>query len=128
MATAKAAANLRHNLEQIKLTQANTELKRFQLLRRLDFIKTGRNFEFGEITLARMNGFRAYFHNCSDLIDHVTPKLIRLQDKQTQSREKHDAQQAPWEMKQKSLTAAIGEVGAAAANAGAIADAIRSDR
>ena len=72
-----------------------------------------------------MNGFRAYFHNCSDLIDHVTPKLIRLQDKQTQSREKHDAQQAPWEMKQKSLTAAIGEVGAAAANAGAIADAIR---
>lgn len=125
LATAEAAANLRHNLEQIKLTQANAELKRFQLLRRLDSIKTRRNFELGESTLASMNGLRAYFHNCSDLIDHVTPKLIRLQDKQTQSREKHDAQQAPWEMKQKSLTAAIGEVGAAAANAGAIADAIR---
>jgi Arf-GAP/coiled-coil/ANK repeat/PH domain-containing protein len=124
LATAEAAANLRHNLEQIKLTQANAELKRFQLLRRLDSIKTRRNFELGESTLASLNGLRAYFHNCSDMIDHITPKLIRLQEKQAQAREKHDAQHAPWENKQKSLTAAIGEVGAAAANAGAIADAI----
>jgi len=125
LATAEAAANLCQNLEQIKLTQANAELKRFQLLRRLDSIKTRRNFELGESALASLNGLRVYFHNCSDMIDHVTPKLTRLQDKQAQSREKHDAQQAPWETKQKSLTAAIGEVGAAAANAGAIADSIR---
>merc|ERR1712157_404600 len=44
LATAEAAANLRHNLEQIRLTQANAELKRFQLLRRLDSIKSRRNF------------------------------------------------------------------------------------
>ncbi|KAL7544128.1 hypothetical protein ACHAXR_013522 [Thalassiosira sp. AJA248-18] len=124
LATAEAAANLRHNLEQIRLTQANAELKRFQLLRRLDSIKTRRNFELGESTLASLNGLRAYFHHCSDMIDGITPKLTRLQDTQAQSREKHDAQQAPWETKQKSLTNAIGEVGAAAANAGAIADAI----
>lgn len=36
---AEAAANLRHNLEMIRLAQANAELKRFQLLRRLDSIK-----------------------------------------------------------------------------------------
>eukprot|EP00571_Detonula_confervacea_P016988 CAMPEP_0172304842 /NCGR_PEP_ID=MMETSP1058-20130122/6213_1 /TAXON_ID=83371 /ORGANISM="Detonula confervacea, Strain CCMP 353" /LENGTH=989 /DNA_ID=CAMNT_0013016231 /DNA_START=74 /DNA_END=3043 /DNA_ORIENTATION=+ len=124
LATAEAAANLRHNLEQIRLTQANAELKRFQLLRRLDSIKTRRNFELGESTLASLNGLRAYFHHCSDMIDGITPKLTRLQDKQAQSREKHDAQQAPWETKQKSLINTIGEVGAAAANTGAIADAI----
>lgn len=39
LATAEAAANLMHNLEQIRLAQANAELKRFQLLRRLDSIK-----------------------------------------------------------------------------------------
>ena len=124
LATAEAAANLRHNLEQIRLTQANSELKRFQLLRRLDSIKTRRNFELGESTLASLNGLRAYFHHCSDMIDGITPKLTRLQDKQAQSREKHDAQQAPWEKKQKSLTASIGEVGASAANAGRVAEAI----
>jgi len=124
LATAEAAANLRHSLEQIRLTQANAELKRFQLLRRLDSIKTRRNFELGESTLASLNGLRAYFHHCSDMIDGITPKLTRLQDKQAQSREKHDAQQVPWESKQKSLTAAIGEVGADCARAGAVSDAI----
>lgn len=58
------------------------------------------------------------------MIDGITPKLTRMQDKQAQSREKHDAQQAPWESKQRSLTNAISEVGAAAANAGVIAHAI----
>ena len=33
------AANLRQNLEEIRLAQANAELKRFQLLRRLDSLK-----------------------------------------------------------------------------------------
>lgn len=124
LATAEAAANLMHNLEQMRLAQANAELKRFQLLRRLDFIKTRRNFELGESALASLNGVRAYFHHCSDMIDGLTPKLSRLQDKQVHWRGKHDAQQAPWESKQKALTNAIGEVGASAANAGAVADAI----
>lgn len=124
LATAEAAANLRHNLEQIRLTQANAELKRFQLLRRLDSIKTRRNFELGESTLSSLNGLRAYFHHCSDMIDGITPKLSRLQDKQAQSRQMHDAQQAPWETKQRGLTNAVGEVGAVTANAGAIAEAL----
>ena len=124
LASAEAAANLRHNLEQIKLTQANAELKRFQLLRRLDSIKTRRNFELGESALASLNGLRTYLHQCSEMIEGVTPNVTLLQEKQAQSRKKHDAQQAPWETKQKRLTAAIGEVGVAAVNAGAIADAI----
>ena len=47
-----------------------------------------------------------------------------MQEKQAQSRTKHDAKQAPWESKQKSLTKAIGEVSASTANAGVIAEAI----
>lgn len=58
------------------------------------------------------------------MIDTITPQLVQLQEKQAQSRGKHDAQQAPWESKQKSLTTSIGEVSASTANAGAIADAI----
>ena len=124
LATAEAAANLRHNLEQIRLAQANAELKRFQLLRRLESIKTRRNFELGESTLSSLNGLRAYFHHCSDMIDGVNPKLTKLQEKQATSRSRHDALQAPWEMKQKALTNAISEVGATAATAGAVAAAI----
>jgi hypothetical protein len=37
--SATVAANLRDNLEQMRLSQANAELKRFQLLKRLDSIK-----------------------------------------------------------------------------------------
>lgn len=83
-----------------------------------------RNFELGESALASLNGIRAYFHNCSDMIEIITPQLSQLQEKQALSRGKHDAQQAPWEGKQKSLTNAIGEVSASTAKAGAIADAI----
>ena len=39
VAHAVAAANLRQNLEQIRLAQANAELKRFQLLKKLDSLK-----------------------------------------------------------------------------------------
>lgn len=125
LATAEAAANLRHNLEQIRLMQANAELKRFQLLRRLDSSKTRRNFELGESALASLNGLRVYFSHCAHMIDNITPKLTRLQENRSQAREKHDAQQVPWDTKQKSLMAAIGEVGSAAAKAGMIAEAIR---
>lgn len=39
VAHAAAAANLRQNLEQIRLAQANAEMKRFQLLKKLDSLK-----------------------------------------------------------------------------------------
>ena len=39
VAHAAAAANLRQNLEQIRLAQGNAELKRFQLLKKLDSLK-----------------------------------------------------------------------------------------
>ncbi len=125
LATAEAVANLRHNLEQIRLMQANSELKRFQLLRRLDSSKTRRNFELRESASASLSGLRVYFNHCAHMIDTIAPKLTRLQENRSQAREEHDAQQLPWEKKQKSLVDAIGEVSAAAAKAGVIAEAIR---
>jgi len=125
-AQAAAAANLRLNLEQIRLAQANAELKRFQLLRRLDSLKTRRNFELGESALASLNGIRAYFHHCSDLVQGLSPRLATMQTQQASSRAEYDAQQIPWESRQKGLTEAIGEVDVATANAGIIADAIKN--
>ena len=90
LATAEAAAHLRHNLERIRLSQANAELQRFQLLRRLDSIKTRRNFELGESTLTSLNGLRAYFHHCSDMVEGIAPRLARLRDRRAASRERHD--------------------------------------
>ena len=46
VAHAAAAANLRQNLEQIRLAQANAELKRFQLLKKLDSLKVSSCFFF----------------------------------------------------------------------------------
>lgn len=119
-----AAANLRENLENVRLTLANSELRRFQLLKRLDSLKTRRNFELGESALASLNGIKAYFHHCSDLIQGLTPRLHKLQQQQTISRENHYSQQMPWKTREKSLCEAIDEVEIASKNAGVIADAI----
>ena len=121
---AMAAASLRQNLEQIRLAQANAELKRLQLLKRLDSLKARRNFELGESALASLNTIRAYFHHCSDLTHGLHPRLGRIQDQQGSSREKFDAQKVMWESRERGLTQAISEVGIAAANAGVIAEAI----
>jgi len=119
-----AAANLRENLQQIRLAQANAELKRFQLLRKIDSLKTRRNFELGESALASLHGIRAYFHHCSDLTQGLSPRLTTLQSNQSDARKKHESQQHPWESRETGLTIAISKVGVAASNAGVIVDAL----
>lgn len=118
------AANLRQTLEEIRLSQTNSELTRFQLLRHLDSLKTRRNFELGESALASLNGIKAYFHHCSDLIQGLVPRLAQIQNQQSIARSHHVKQQTPWEEREKALTVVVSEVGIAAANAGVIADAI----
>lgn len=119
-----AAANLRQNLQQIRLSQANAELKRFQLLRKIDSLRTRRNFELGESALASLHGIRAYFHHCSDLTQGLSPRLQTLQSNQLDARKKHESQQHPWESRETGLTVAISKVGVAASNAGVIVDAL----
>ena len=123
-----AAANLRQNLQQIRLLQANAELKRFQLLRKIDSLQTRRNFELGESALTSLHGIRAYFHHCSDLTQGLAPRLQSLQSNQAKSREKHKSQQHPWESREMGLTVAISKVGVAASNAGVIVDALNKSQ
>jgi len=123
---ATTTANLRLNLEQIRLAQANAELKRFQLLKQLINIKKRRNFELGESALAGLHGIRAYFHHCSDLVQGLSPRMNRIQTTQNASREKHTAQQLPWDSREKGLLGALKAVEDAVTHAGYLAEVAAS--
>ncbi len=71
-----------------------------------------------------MNGIKAYFHHCSDLIQGLTPILQNIQEEQTTARKQYESQLKPLESREKGLLQAINEVKISAANAGVIADAI----
>ena len=49
-------ANVRCQLEEIRLQQANSELSRFKYLRRMESLKERRTFELGETMLASLHG------------------------------------------------------------------------
>lgn len=119
-----ATANLRKSLQQIRLAQANSELKRFQMLRRLDSLKTRRNFELGESALASLHGLRAYFHHCSDLTQGLSPRLQKLQADQAESRKLHESQEKPWKGREKGLIDAIQHVDVAALNSSMIVETL----
>jgi len=123
---ALASATMRKLLEEIRLAQAHSELKRFSLLRRLDSLKTRRNYELGESGIASLNGIRAYFHHCSDLTQSLIPRLTRAQEEQNVSREKHESQQKPWEKCEASLENAIALVQASVLNASQMVEAIKN--
>lgn len=121
---ALVAATLRQNLEEIRLSVANSELKRFQLLKHLDSLKIRRNFELSESALASMNGIKAYFHRCSDSITGLDPRLKTIQMEQIADRKKYESSLVPWKSREEGLRQAINEVSIAANNATVIADAI----
>lgn len=121
---ALVAATLRQNLEEIRLAQANSELKRFQLLKQLDSLKIRRNFELSESALASMNGIKAYFHRCSDSIQSFNPRLKDIQMEQIADRKKYESSLAPWKSREEGLRQAINDVSITANNAAVIADAI----
>lgn len=124
MDEAISAAYLKQNLEEIRYSQANAELKRFELLKHVDALKTRQNFGLGESILASLNGIKAYFHHCSDMIQGLTPILQNIQNEQTTAREQYESQLKPLEVRERGLNQAINEVKISAANAGVIADAI----
>jgi Arf-GAP/coiled-coil/ANK repeat/PH domain-containing protein len=67
----------------------------------------------GESALASLHGIRAYFNNCSDLVQGLAPRLNRIQTTQSTLRETHVADQAPWEEREQSLEKAMDQVGRA---------------
>ncbi len=105
---AATAANLRLNLEQVRLAQATAELKRFQLLKHIVAHKQKRKFEIGENVLASLNGVRAYYHHCSDLVSGVVPTMTRYQVDQTSARDVLEQRLAPsWKAREEDIEGTI---------------------
>lgn len=118
------AANLRENIEEIRLSQADAELKRSKLLDHLDSLKTRRDFELSEAVLSSLNGIKAYFHNCSDLMQSLHPRLMDIQKQQTNARTAYESEKSIIENRGSGLLNVISEIKISAANAGIIADAV----
>jgi hypothetical protein len=121
---AATAANLRLNLEQVRLAQATAELKRFQLLKHIVAHKQRRKF-VGENVLASLNGVRAYYHHCSDLATGVVPTMNRFQVDQSSARETLEKRLAPsWKAREEDIEGTIHGLKGVTKSAGIIVDAI----
>lgn len=121
---AATAANLRLNLEQVRLAQATAELKRFQLLKHIVAHKQRRKF-VGENVLASLNGVRAYYHHCSDLATGVVPTMNRFQVDQSSARETLEKRLAPsWKAREEDIEGTIDGLKGVTKSAGIIVDAI----
>ena len=115
---AAQASNLRLSLEQIRLSQATAEVKRFQLMKHLISLKQRRNFDLGIPAVASVHGMNAYFRQCADLVTGILPKLNRIQDAQNRLRERHSAETVPqWSSREKSLVSIVNDIQTANAEA-----------
>lgn len=77
---ASEAANLRLNLEQIRLTQVSSELKRFHFMKHLNGMKYRRNFELGENLINAAQSITSYHRLCFDAVKVIGPDLTRVQE------------------------------------------------
>jgi hypothetical protein len=122
---ARTAANMRLNLEQVRLAQATAELKRFQLLKHLVAHKQRRKFEIGENALASLYSVRAYFHHCSDLVTGLLPTMNRYQLEQESSRKMLESRLAPsWKARENDIEGTINGLKQVTKSASIIAEAI----
>mmetsp|Transcript_19587 Transcript_19587/g.53930 ORF Transcript_19587/g.53930 Transcript_19587/m.53930 type:complete len:840 (+) Transcript_19587:227-2746(+) len=125
LSRATLAADLRLQLENIRFTQADSENKRFQLMKHLIDLKHRRNFELGESTMAFVHGMRAYHHHCADVVAGTVPRLSRIQEHQvTLSTNFADSVVPKWQERQVNLEQFVGRVQKEANDAAGIAQAV----
>jgi len=125
-AAAAATANMRQTLEQVRLAQAQAELKRFQLLRHIVSNKQRSKFEIGEHALASLHGVRACFHHCSDLVSGLLPTMNRFQVDQESTRSVLEKKLSPsWSAREGRIEETISVVTKALADAGSIVQAVQ---
>jgi Putative GTPase activating protein for Arf/PH domain len=124
---AAAAANMRLTLEQVRLAQAQAELKRFQLLRHVVAHRQRSKFEIGENILASLHGVRAYFHHCSDLVTGLLPTMNRFQGAQESIRSVLETKLSPsWSVREGRIEETISGLRKAALDSTAIVKAIQA--
>jgi hypothetical protein len=117
---------MRLTLEQVRLAQAQAELKRFQLLRHIVAHKQRSKFEIGENVLASLHGVRAYFHHCSDLVSGLLPTMNRFQVEQESTRSVLEKKLSPsWSVREGRIEQTISGLRKAASEAKSIAQAIQ---
>jgi Putative GTPase activating protein for Arf/PH domain len=122
---ATEAANVRAALEQIRLKQANAELKRFQLMKHLISIKHRRSFELGESTTASAHIVSKFHSTCREAVDRVNGRMSDILTTQKMLREKHATEVVPtWHEREVSLVNTLNDIYRATKEARAIADAV----
>lgn len=119
------AAQLRTGLEQIRLSQATAELKRFQLMKHLISIKHRRNFELGENAMAVVHVMSDFHRRCTEKVQTVTPQLKDIQFTQQGLREQHANSIVPtWHAREVALTQLLDRIKEKAAHSIAVAEAV----
>lgn len=124
---ATEAANLKSALEQIRLTQANAELKRFQLMKHLIDIRHRRSFELGESTVASAHCVSKYHQVGSKSVENANERMLEIRNKQEMLRDQHAKDVVPtWHTREVALVNTLNDIyrdaQAAANTAEAISD------
>ena len=125
LAKAMQAANLRCSLEQIRLAQANAELKRFQIMKHLIGIKHRRNFELGENAITSAQAVSNYHRVCTTVVDNVNERMAEIQQVQSKLRDHHATKIVPkWHDRELALVNALNEIYRSTKDATAVAESI----
>lgn len=125
LAKANEAANMRSAMEQIRLSQANAELKRFQLMKHLISIKHRRNFELGENTMASAHSISTYHRTCTKVVEAADANFLEIQKAQELLRENHSNSIVPtWHAREVALVNTLNDIYGDTKDAAAVADGI----
>jgi len=125
LAQAMQAANLRCSLEQIRLAQANSELKRFQIMKHLIGVKHRRNFELGENAITSAQAVSNYHNVCSTIVENVNPRMAEIQATQNKLREHHATKIVPtWHGREVALVNTLNDIYRSTKEATTVAESI----
>ena len=125
LAKAMQAANLRCSLEQIRLAQANAELKRFQIMKHLIGIKHRRNFELGENAITSAQAVSNYHRVCTCVVDSANTRMAEIQQVQNKLKDHHGTEIVPkWHAREVSLVNVLNEIYRNTKEATAVAESI----
>lgn len=122
---ATQAANMKSTLEQIRLSQANSEVKRFQLMKHLIGIKHRRSFELGESTVSSAHIVAKYHKKCETIVSKVNDRMGDIRKTQQKLAERHASEVVPtWHQREVSLVDTLNNIFVESEDAAAKAEAI----
>jgi Putative GTPase activating protein for Arf/PH domain len=122
-----AAANWRMNLEEIRLSQATAELKRFQFTKLLLDVKNRRNLEVSEGAVSSAQGFHAFLHSSLDRLSGSVSMMTKIEERQREARKSHQKIEMPmWLERMNLIVKVLSTFQGSAGEAAMIANAVSS--